>query len=517
VIPDLLTESCQGRFAIISSERFCSRWRLGANNGDSARSSEQIFNHWRRLCAVVDVLGALGASRRSVMSDTSFPNNGTSVPRKAGRREWIGLAVIALPCLLYSMDLTVLNLAVPHISADLEPSATELLWIVDIYGFMIAGALLTMGTLGDRIGRRKLLLIGAVFFGLASILAAFSTSAEMLIMARALLGISAATLAPSTLSLISNMFPDPKERTFAIGVWISSFSAGGAIGPLIGGVLLTWFWWGSVFLIAVPVMILLLAVGPFLLPEYRDEKAGRIDLVSAALSLVAVLATIYGVKHFAVLGADWPALAAIVAGILIAAVFVVRQQKLVEPLIDLKIFSSRAFTTSLGINILGFFAAFGTFMLTAQYLQLVLGLSPLVAGLWTAPSSRFHRRFDGGARAGRQDAACLCHGRRLRRHRHRLPDAGAFRLACFALSAGGRLCRDLVRPRADLHAVDRPDRRLGPAGAGWRRLRSSRNKLRTRRGARHRRVGQRRRGTLCLHNDKHRLERPDRYGRSGCA
>ncbi len=171
----------------------------------------------------------------------------TSGPRKAGRREWIGLAVIALPCLLYSMDLTVLNLAVPHITADLKPSATQLLWIVDIYGFVIAGALITMGTLGDRIGRRKLLLIGAVAFGLTSILAAFATSAEMLIVARALLGLSAATLAPSTLSLISNMFPDPKERTFAIGVWISSFSAGGAIGPLIGGVLLTWFWWGSVF------------------------------------------------------------------------------------------------------------------------------------------------------------------------------------------------------------------------------------------------------------------------------
>ena len=130
---------------------------------------------------------------------------------------------------------------------------------------MIAGALITMGTLGDRIGRRKLLMIGAFAFGIGSILAAFSTSAEMLIVARALLGLSAATLAPSTLSLISNMFPDPKERTFAIGVWISSFSAGGAIGPLIGGLLLTWFWWGSVFLIAVPVMVLLLAVAPFLL------------------------------------------------------------------------------------------------------------------------------------------------------------------------------------------------------------------------------------------------------------
>ncbi|MEW9805528.1 MFS transporter [Mesorhizobium sp. ZMM04-5] len=309
------------------------------------------------------------------------------VPRKATRREWIGLGVIALPCLLYSMDLTVLNLAVPAITADLNPSATELLWIVDIYGFMIAGMLITMGTLGDRIGRRKLLMIGAFAFGLASIVAAFASSAGMLIVARALLGLSAATLAPSTLSLISNMFPDPKERTFAIGVWISSFSAGGAIGPVIGGVLLTWFWWGSVFLIAVPVMILLLAVAPSLLPEYRDENAGRIDLASAALSLAAVLATIYGIKHAASYAFDAEAVAAILAGLAIGIVFVRRQRRLAEPLIDLNVFRSLTFSASLGINVLGFFAAFGIFLLTAQYLQLVLGLSPLAAGLWSAPSS----------------------------------------------------------------------------------------------------------------------------------
>lgn len=313
--------------------------------------------------------------------------NEAAAPRKAGRREWIGLGVIALPCLLYSMDLTVLNLAVPHIAADLKPSATRMLWIVDIYGFMIAGALITMGTLGDRIGRRKLLLIGAALFGVASVLAAFSTSAEMLIIARALLGLSAATLAPSTLSLISNMFPDPAERTFAIGVWISSFSAGGALGPLIGGLLLTWFWWGSVFLIAVPIMIALLAVGPYLLPEYRDENAGRIDLVSAALSLVTVLSIIYGLKHAAVVGIDAQAVAGVAVGLVFGTLFTMRQRRLTEPFIDLRLFASRAFSAALGINILGFFAAFGTFLLTAQYLQLVLGLSPLYAGLVSAPSS----------------------------------------------------------------------------------------------------------------------------------
>jgi len=318
------------------------------------------------------------------MSDTL---NNAGTPRKAGRREWIGLAVIALPCLLYSMDLTVLNLAVPAITADLDPSATQLLWIVDIYGFMIAGALITMGTLGDRIGRRKLLMIGAFAFGLGSVLAAFSTTAAMLIVARALLGLSAATLAPSTLSLISNMFPDPKERTFAIGVWISSFSAGGAIGPLIGGVLLNWFWWGSVFLIAVPVMVLLLAVAPSLLPEYKNENASRIDLLSAALSLAAVLATIYGIKHAASYALDGEAIGAILAGLAIGGVFAWRQRSLAEPLIDLRLFNSLKFSASLAINVLGFFAAFGIFLLTAQYLQLVLGLSPLEAGLWSAPSS----------------------------------------------------------------------------------------------------------------------------------
>src|SRR5688500_3884930 len=205
---------------------------------------------------------------------------------KAGRREWIGLAVLALACVVYAMDLTVLHLAVPSLSADLQPTSAQLLWIIDIYGFMVAGALITMGTLGDRIGRRRLLLIGAVAFSLASLLAAFSTSAEMLIASRALLGIAGATIAPSTLSLIRNMFQDPGQRTFAIGIWVTAFSLGGAIGPIVGGALLEFFWWGSVFLLAIPVMGLLLVLGPFLLPEYKDPDAGRLDLFSAALSLV---------------------------------------------------------------------------------------------------------------------------------------------------------------------------------------------------------------------------------------
>ena len=219
-------------------------------------------------------MALLGCTHSSPMRELSDGDG------KATRLAWIGLGVIALPCLLYSMDLTVLTLAVPQITERLRPSATELLWIVDIYGFLLAGSLITMGTLGDRVGRRRLLLIGAAAFGVTSVLAAFSTSPQMLIAARAIQGIAAATLAPSTLSLIRNMFHDPHERRVAIGFWVASFSAGAALGPLIGGILLTHFWWGSVFLLNVPFMLLLMVLGPGLLPEFRDPEAGRMDVLS---------------------------------------------------------------------------------------------------------------------------------------------------------------------------------------------------------------------------------------------
>jgi MFS transporter, DHA2 family, multidrug resistance protein len=305
---------------------------------------------------------------------------------RATRKEWIGLGVIALPCLLYSMDLTVLNLAVPHLSADLRPSASELLWIVDIYGFLVAGSLITMGTLGDRIGRRRLLLIGAAAFGVASVIAAFSTSARMLIATRALLGVAGATLAPSTLSLIRNMFLDPGQRTVAIAVWVTSYSVGGAIGPLLGGVLLQYFWWGSVFLLGVPVMLLLLVLGPLLLPEFRDPRAGRLDLFSAGLSLVAVLAVIYGLKQIAENGLGWRPGVSIVGGLGLGAAFVRRQRALADPLIDLRLFRSPAFSASLALYMLATLVGFGAYIFIAQYLQLVLGLSPLRAGLATVPS-----------------------------------------------------------------------------------------------------------------------------------
>jgi DHA2 family multidrug resistance protein-like MFS transporter len=239
----------------------------------------------------------------------------TSGTSRAGRREWTGLAVLALAALLYAMDLTVLHLALPAISKDLRPSSTQLLWITDIYGFMVAGFLITMGTLGDRIGRRRLLLAGATAFGALSVVAALSSSPQMLIASRALLGIAGATLAPSTLSLIFSMFPDPQQRSTAIGIWITAFSAGGAVGPLLGGVLLEHFWWGSVFLLAVPVMALLLLLGPRVLPEYRTPDAGRLDPVSAALLLVAVLTVVFGIKETAQNGISPLAVASILGGL----------------------------------------------------------------------------------------------------------------------------------------------------------------------------------------------------------
>jgi MFS transporter, DHA2 family, multidrug resistance protein len=306
---------------------------------------------------------------------------------KAGRREWIGLGVLALPCLLYSMDLTVLYMAVPKISAALHPSSVQLLWITDIYGFMLAGLLLTMGSLGDRIGRRRLLLIGAAAFGATSLLAAFSTSAPMLIVARALLGIAGATLAPSTLSLLRDLFDDERQRTFAIGVWIASFSLGAAIGPLVGGALLQHFWWGSVFLVAVPIMALLLLLGPTLLPEHREAITTRLDPASAALSLLALLGLIYALKETARNGFDTTALAALLIGLAAGTVFVRRQHLIPDPLLDLRLFRSVAFSTSIGAMLASVFVIDGTFLFLSQYLQLIRHKPPLIAALWLLPAT----------------------------------------------------------------------------------------------------------------------------------
>ena len=303
----------------------------------------------------------------------------------ATRREWIGLAVLALPTLLLSVDVSVLFLALPKLSAALGADAIEQLWILDIYSFLLAGLLITMGNVGDRIGRRRLLLIGGAGFAAASVLAAFSTTPEMLIASRALLGIAGATLAPSTMALIRNMFRDPRQMGIAIGVWFTCFMGGMLVGPIIGGVLLEHFWWGSAFLLGVPVMLLLLALGPRFLPEYKAADPGRIDPLSVALSLVAVLLVIWGLKELARSGWNAAPVATIVIGITIGALFVRRQGRLRDPLLDLSLFRNRVFSTSLVMLLVSSVVMSGLSLLIALYLQSVLGLTPLVSGLWLIP------------------------------------------------------------------------------------------------------------------------------------
>ncbi|MQS39445.1 MFS transporter [Streptomyces katsurahamanus] len=308
-------------------------------------------------------------------------------PPKAGAREWAGLAVLALPTLLLALDQSVLFLALPHLAESLNPTGTQTLWIMDVYGFLSAGFLVTMGTLGDRIGRRKLLMIGASVVGVASLLAAFSTSAEMLIVTRALLGVAAATLMPSTLALISNMFQDARQRGRAIAVWASCFMGGTALGPVAGGVLLEYWWWGSVFLLGVPVMLILLVSAPFVLPEYRDPNGGRIDLTSVALSLAAILPVIYGLKEIAREGWEPARALAIVAGLVFGALFARRQRTLEHPLMDLSLFKRGAFTASLLILMFAMATMGGSYLFITGYLQMVEGLSPVEAGLWMVPSA----------------------------------------------------------------------------------------------------------------------------------
>lgn len=304
-----------------------------------------------------------------------------NVDVKAGRKEWLGLVALVIPCLIISMDLSILYFALPHLTADLNPSSTQQLWIMDGYGFLLASFLITMGSLGDRVGRRLVLLVGAAAFAGASALAAFASTPELLIVSRALMGIAAATLMPSTLSLIRAMFLNPTERTKAIAAWNGGLALGAAIGPVAGGFLLEHFWWGSVFLVNVPVMVLLLIAGPLLLPEVRDPAGGRLDLVSVALSVVGILSLIHGIKetadHVSVLN-----LAFVVIGLVVITGFVLRQSRISSPLIELDLFKHSAVSGAVAVNVVSMFTFFGCALFTTQHLQLVLGYSTIKAGLW---------------------------------------------------------------------------------------------------------------------------------------
>ncbi|HEY5852763.1 MAG TPA: MFS transporter [Aldersonia sp.] len=310
-----------------------------------------------------------------------------AVATRATTRDWVGLVVLAFAVLLIAIDATVLDVALPFISADLAPSGTQLLWIIDVYSFVLAGLLVTMGTLGDRIGRRRLLLIGAVGFGLASVLAAFAVTPAMLIAARVLQGIAGATLMPATLGLIRAMFVDARQRTTAIAVWSAMAGGGAAAGPLLGGWLLEHFWWGSVFLVNIPVMLALVALGPLVIPESRDPKPGRFDVPSSLLSILTMIPIVYAVKETAAHGFSAEYLIVGAAGLFAGWAFVRRQRRLADPMIDLQLFARPMFRTAIVTDFLSIFALAGVLFFGAQYLQVVLGVSPLTAGLLMLPGT----------------------------------------------------------------------------------------------------------------------------------
>ncbi|GAB3173563.1 MFS transporter [Myceligenerans halotolerans] len=306
-------------------------------------------------------------------------------------RRWAALAVLVLAVGLLAIDGTVLYLAVPSLTRDLDATATEVLWIGDVYSLAIAGLLVTMGTVADRIGRKRLLLIGATAFGAASALAAFAPSAEVLIAARLLLGIAGATLMPSTLSLIRTIFPDARERTRAIAVWSAAAGAGAAAGPLVGGALLEHFWWGSVFLVNLPVVLVLVGAGIVLLPESRDPAPGRLDLLSAALSFAALVPLVFGIKHAVSDGLDATTAAALALAAGAGIAFARRQRSLrnrsLSPLLDIDLFRVPAFSGAVLANFIAIFALTGLLFFFSQYLQLVRGFSPLVAGVAELPAT----------------------------------------------------------------------------------------------------------------------------------
>ena len=319
------------------------------------------------------------------MTTTSQPQTlSTSRPT---RRQWVALGVLALTALLLSLDVSVLYLALPELSADLGASTTQQLWMLDIYSFVLAGFLVTMGAVGDRIGRKRLLLIGAVAFGVASAAAAYASSPGQLIFWRALLGIAGATLMPSTMGLIRTIFTDEKAMMTAIGVWYSCFMGGMAVGPLVGGVLLQHFWWGSAFLLGVPFMVLLVVVGRRVLPESDRHAGAPVDVASSVLSLAAILPVIYGFKEMARGGDTTTALLTMSAGAALGLVFVRRQRHIANPLVDLTLFRSRAFSTALAVMLVGGVVMAGVSFLCSQWLQLVAGLDPLGAGLTMLPAN----------------------------------------------------------------------------------------------------------------------------------
>ncbi|MEU5593769.1 MFS transporter [Streptomyces sp. NPDC020298] len=320
------------------------------------------------------------------MTSTLRPVAATREAEKRPDR-WLALCVLVLAVLLVAVDATVLGLATPYISEDLQPTGTQLLWIGDVYSFVIAGLLVSMGSLGDRIGRKRILLGGATVFGAISVLNAYATTPELMILARALLGVAGATLMPATLALIRNLFHDPRERSLAVGIWGATASAGTAVGPIVGGFLLEHFWWGSVFLINLPVMAVLVLVGIRTLPESRNPDPGPWDLISVVLSLVGMIALVYAVKEAATHGFTSATLGAGLLGAAALYGFVRRQFTLPVPLLDVRLFRNRGLSGAVLADLLTILGLSGLVFFLSQYLQLVQGRHPFEAGLAELPAA----------------------------------------------------------------------------------------------------------------------------------
>ena len=313
--------------------------------------------------------------------------SGVSTPApRAGAKQWWGLAVLVTPSTLLFMMLTILFVAAPSMAQDLNPTGTQLLWILDIYGFVMAGFLVAMGVLGDRVGKRLLMVIGAIVFAVISVVASLTTDPSLMIAWRALLGLGAAMMVPSTLGLIFVLFADARQRGVAIGVWAGGISAGVALGPLLSGLLLEVFGWQATFLVAVPIMALVAIGAPLLLPEHRDTTA-RIDLFSALLLVTGLLAIIYAIKRFAAQEPAGPSIGLIAAGVLIGLWFVIRQLRAERPLLDVRLFANRTVSGALAVFLLAAAALGGIYSLFTQYLQQVQGLSPLEAGFAILPAA----------------------------------------------------------------------------------------------------------------------------------
>lgn len=303
----------------------------------------------------------------------------------AKSKRWLGLSVLMLPVLLVTVDNTVLGFALPKIAEALRPSASQQLWMIDAYSLVLAGLLVSMGSLGDRIGHRKLLLVGSLGFAIVSVLTAYSDTTTQLITGRACMGVFGAMLMPSTLALIRSVFEDREERRLAVAIWATTLTVGSALGPLVGGVLLEFFSWPAIFLLAVPVLVPLLVLGPMLLPESERDASGPLDPISILQSMVALGAIVYGIKHSASNAIDWTALTTFAVGAVAGWMFVRRQLRLPVPLMDLSLFRGGTFSGSVAINLMSLAFLVGFVFFTTQFLQIVLQMSPLSASLALVP------------------------------------------------------------------------------------------------------------------------------------